>query len=937
MVVVEEREDDSVLTLTDQLFPLVCTFDRFLQLLENTAIALDRQDFSDVKGFPHINESTNTERSRQQQFIDAYAFEVDYWPRFSHVRTKHISVQLVFAEIMGVIKGSESSRESLIPLNREDYLKRSSRLAPTFSSETERSRVYDIFEQYETMKHQRGDFDYVDRVVTLLKGMYRDQALMQLLRSTFDEMYVDEVQDLRCLDIELLFNIVRDGRGFHFAGDTAQAISQDSTFRFADIKKMHYDHFALASSSTNQNQLGHAQLFALSENHRSHQAILALASLVMGMIWEGFPETVDRLGPEIGNLTGPKPVLFIGCNFSILQSSSAGSGNRPEKVADFGAEQVILVRDEKMKTELRGLIGDVALIFTILESKGMEFDDVILWDFFSGCPNQPGVRSLSVLKNEPAKFESWKFSDMCTELKRLYVAITRARNQLFIVETSVDTAATVFKLFNSDASGALTDITRPGQKNFALLVDSMRPSASVDPASWAKRANDLMEQRMFKDALMSFRKAGDQRGETRAQGHVSEEEGRRCLANDDFEGSTTKFENAYAQIREVKLVIDAVRVLERMGKFYRAAELWLDYDKPLKAVGLFLKAGSYSKAVDCFEVAGQYSEAASILQDQGQYDRLVMYLIEHRAKLPIKDLKSYGFLCKLLLKQEKLSQHARQYAIELLGSSAEQEACFVQYGMDKELVKLYNDQRRFGDLYHFYTKSGRLGSATGVALTDDLLHSTSEVSEFELLNLLDYVWAGHLVNRSSDLFTRDLRLESVTRNLTPKMVQKNKQWETSSLLYGSNNPQAQVDFVKMDNTPVKRFLAFWIISNDEGIARISTLDALPFEMMQEAVRVSKDLVLKEDPGACSAVALITGLWKTQHTQGEDMFLPWSPIPNRMIGVKSSDRPGVARQWVLDKIAAAVQALHLRARDLWDVKWPTRCVRFLTRGIPLILC
>ena len=35
------------------------------------------------------------------------------------------------------------------------------------------------------------------------------------------------------------------------------------------------------------------------------------------------------------------------------------------------------------------------MILTILESKGMEFDDVILWNFFSDCPDPAGVRSLT--------------------------------------------------------------------------------------------------------------------------------------------------------------------------------------------------------------------------------------------------------------------------------------------------------------------------------------------------------------------------------------------------------------------------------------------------------------------------------------------------------------------------------------------------------------
>ena len=87
--------------------------------------------------------------------------------------------------------------------------------------------------------------------------------MSKLLASTFEEFYIDEVQDLRCMDIELLFEFVRDGRGFFLAGDTAQTISSDSNFRFADIKSLFYDQFKALSIKTKQPQLARPILFPL--------------------------------------------------------------------------------------------------------------------------------------------------------------------------------------------------------------------------------------------------------------------------------------------------------------------------------------------------------------------------------------------------------------------------------------------------------------------------------------------------------------------------------------------------------------------------------------------------------------------------------------------------------------------------------------------------
>lgn len=123
--------------------------------------------------------------------IDYQSFELDYWPRFAQSVTKGLPVALVFAEIMGVIKGSATSLESLAALHREEYVTRSRRLAPTFVLDDERKRIYSVFESYEALKTSRGEMDDVDRVINVLKVLRRDTNVKALLGSAFDEIYID--------------------------------------------------------------------------------------------------------------------------------------------------------------------------------------------------------------------------------------------------------------------------------------------------------------------------------------------------------------------------------------------------------------------------------------------------------------------------------------------------------------------------------------------------------------------------------------------------------------------------------------------------------------------------------------------------------------------------------------------------------------------------
>ena len=86
-----------------------------------------------------------------------------------------------------------------------------------------------------------------------------------------------------------------------------------------------------------------------------------------------------------------------------------GLGNLNDTPGEFGAEQVILVRDNEMKAELKSCMGDSALILTILESKGMEFDDVLLYNFFGGSSHYASYRCLHLLLDtEGASFDATK-------------------------------------------------------------------------------------------------------------------------------------------------------------------------------------------------------------------------------------------------------------------------------------------------------------------------------------------------------------------------------------------------------------------------------------------------------------------------------------------------------------------------------------------------
>lgn len=832
---------------------------------------------------------------------------------------------------MGVIKGSASSGQSLASLSRQEYLDRSCRLAPVFVLEDDRSHVYDIFERYEDIKKENQDVDNVDRVVRMISVIRRNTSLKQLLQSAFDEVHIDEVQDQRCVDIKFLLEFIKDSRGLHFAGDTAQAISQDSTFRFSDVKAIIYEHFAPASIYTNQSQLAHTTMFTLSKNYRSHQGILALASLIMGMIWKGFPETVDKLEPEIGNLNGPKPILFLGCDADILRTSNVGLVNLSDRIADFGAEQVILVRDEPMKARLQGEIGDIALILTILDSKGMEFDDVILWDYFASSPDPSGVRSLSALTTDArSAFDGQKHSGMCSELKQLYVAITRARIQFFIIESSEKAMVSIVDLLTSGPSGSLVDVTRPHEVGFAEKLKMLRPGTSVDPVRYALRGEDFMQRQNYEGAIWCFHRAKDHRREAIAKGKHFETKGRKCQAENDIQGFTQNLEAAIELFLQTKEIGDAAKNLETLTRFRDAAELWLEHNESAKAAPLFAKAGLYAQASECYDRIGNQRGAATVLREGELYDEMVYYLCNNRENIPTESFQSFNLLCRMLLKKNKISFGYRKHAISILGSSAEQEKCFFEYGMHDELAELYASQMRHKDLFHLLCKNGKLEEALSLAITSELLRLPADGLEPEVLSLLDYVWAGHLSQKPQQHSTAPLKLPSGF--LTPSVMTKAEQWHVSSAVYNLEGSFARQRFANMKATLPKTILCLRKVLGAKANSQKSNLDDLPFEMIQHAVKFARDLTLTKASDAVRTVLLLTGLWKPESSKGNFVVLPWSPLREVLSDVSKIDATRVVIQQFLDRLASEILAFDTKARDLWKEKWPKRCVHFMTLGL-----
>ena len=443
----------------------------------------DSEDEDTYKySLPNVNESggqnyyfgyqMKIEDQTFSQEVDFEMFEQKFWGK-NRGRIK-LSAMNVWTEIFSVIKGGLQNnwynfvrRGTYSIMSKSVYMKTKSSM--DYLEDKERARIYWLYVKYEDWKTKNNLYDFMD----VVKHVYFYYP--KYWKTKVDYLIVDEVQDLTPLTIQLLVSVTNNN--VFFCGDTAQTIAKGVGFRFYDLKNI-FDDKAVSIPSVIQ----------LTKNYRSHSKILDLANSIVDIIEFFFPQTIDKLQRESSDLDGPKPILLEDYTDDDLMAMIIG--HTESRNPRFGCNQVVIVRDQETKKTLP-LFLKQALCLTVYEAKGLEFDDVILYNFFSNSPAGNQWRLLKDLEvhtstrrklkieeeltineldynefkkrmkklEEEAKIHDGEevkeeeieeyihfttirdrsevlrsFSLLCNDLKHLYVSITRPKTRLLIYD-----------------------------------------------------------------------------------------------------------------------------------------------------------------------------------------------------------------------------------------------------------------------------------------------------------------------------------------------------------------------------------------------------------------------------------------------------------------------------------------------------------------------
>ncbi|CAJ2639834.1 unnamed protein product [Trifolium pratense] len=504
----------------------------------------------------------------------------------------------VFTEIVSIIKGGQKSIDLVEgKLSRPDYFSLSKNRASSLSTD-ERNIIYDIYQSYEKMKMDKGDFDIADIVADLHQRLRNEKYEGHYIHF----VYIDEVQDLTMSQIALFTYVCRNVEsGFVFCGDTAQTIERGIDFRFEDIKSLFYSKFIPESEASAYNQgKDKAKTCILNQNFRTHSGVLKLSQSTIDLLSSFFPDSIDALKPENSLIYGDAPVVLnCGSRKDAIVTIFGNTGHDGGKFVGFGAEQVILVRDDNARKEILNCIGKQALVLTILECKGLEFQDVLLYNFFGTSPlknrwrvvyaymDKQGLLEPNESKSFPS-FSHSKHNTLCSELKQLYVAITRTRQRLWICEEKEEYCTPMFDF-------------------------------------WKKKC--LVQFKELDDTFAQTMKVASSPEEWKSRGEKSEAAGLRetakHLQDSNPEKANAIFRKAAGIFESIGMTESAAQCFSDLGDYEQAGKLYIVKGKEpdLKRAGdCFYLAGSYEMAFKAYTREKFFSECLKVCAKSGTYE-----------------------------------------------------------------------------------------------------------------------------------------------------------------------------------------------------------------------------------------------------------------------------------------------------------------------------
>ncbi len=319
----------------------------------------------------------------------------------------------LFEEFRGVITGPATDKSWL---SREDYLNLGVKES-IFLAE-ERDMTYDVFEKYLAFLQKEHLYDS-----NIVSHQY-----LQYLQPRYDFVVVDEVQDLTNIQLYLIIKSLREAQNFILCGDSNQIV-HPNFFSWSKVKSLFYRQDDIQPSDE--------LIRILNTNYRNSPQVTDIANKILKIKNQRFG-SIDKESHYLVESNGHNQgeVLFLQDTASVRKELDSKT-----RTSTLFAV-IVMTADQKPAAQQ---YFSTPLVFTIQEAKGLEYENIILYNFLSQEENRyreisKGV-SLADLDQDIKYARAKDKTDKSLEVYKfyinaLYVALTRAIKNLYWIESN---------------------------------------------------------------------------------------------------------------------------------------------------------------------------------------------------------------------------------------------------------------------------------------------------------------------------------------------------------------------------------------------------------------------------------------------------------------------------------------------------------------------
>ena len=501
---------------------------------------------------------------------------------------------------------------------------------------------------------------------------------LSLVEQKYDFIVIDEVQDITIVQLKLILNSLKAYNRFLLSGDSNQIV-HPNFFSWAKIKTLFYE-----------SSFDFSLIRILRTNYRNSQKVTELSNILLRIKNTRFG-SIDKESTYLINSISEKKgdVLLLNNN----NKSNRQLNSKTQNSTKFA----VLVMNNKDKA-LAKKSFKTPLIFSIQEAKGLEYDNIILFNFISSYEKEfkeitrdvtaemlEDELKYSRAKNKEDKdLEVYKFF-----INSLYVAFTRSIKNLYLIETQKNHR--IFELLKlKEEKQSLKIETQKSDANEWLdEADKLEKQGKLEQANQI-RAKISGVQYLTEEEYNALKiKALDKEKTEREVKRERKDLYRHAVARLDFDSieklADLDFARAIAYMRELKA---DQKILEKNCRLNRKDNL----KNIIKEYGINFR--SSEKGMTGLMLSLYYSS-----------ENMVDFFLERNADVNLMNTdgkNAYQIVIEAMYRREVMKNKNEGLDVNAYEKYTQKlQASFMRYNADEKLYKIHKKSMQYFLLNYF--------------------------------------------------------------------------------------------------------------------------------------------------------------------------------------------------------------------------------------------